>query len=78
MYIRRVCYRNGFYVDINKCGEAVIMKPKPCNEDCQLFRWGKCITKDKVHWLCDQPERYDNALKEWGDEDYPYLRKVKK
>lgn len=37
-----------------------------CNEDCKLFRWNKCRTKDPKGF-CDQPERYDDALDEWGD-----------
>ena len=37
-----------------------------CNEECQLFRFSKCETKDPAG-KCDQPKRYDNALNEWGD-----------
>lgn len=37
-----------------------------CDEDCQLFRWHKCETKDPAGY-CDQPERYDNALNEFND-----------
>ena len=46
------------------------LRMRKCNEDCQLFRWHRCETKDKVNWLCDQPERYDNAQNEWGDWDH--------
>ena len=48
---------------------------KPCDEDCQLFRWNRCISK-RDDDLCDQPERYDNVLNEWGDSDH--LREMKK
>jgi len=29
-----------------------------CNDDCQLFRWGKCQTKDK-EGHCDLLDMYD-------------------
>ncbi len=39
-----------------------------CDEDCQLFRWNKCRTDNK-DGTCDKPDRYDNALREFGDEE---------
>lgn len=42
-------------------------KIKSCDEFCQLFRWHKCMTERK-DGLCDQPNRFDNALNEWGDD----------
>ncbi len=39
------------------------MTKKQCDEACQLFRFGKCMTDD-IHGFCDQPKRYDNAFNE--------------
>ena len=49
------------------------MTRKDCNEECCLFRWNKCDTKNK-DGTCDKPDRYDQ-----GDEFYPsYIPEVTK
>jgi hypothetical protein len=30
-----------------------------CDEECWLFRWNRCITKDQKYWICDKPDFYE-------------------
>ncbi len=56
-----ICY--GCYDRYDKKQYKII-----CCENCQLFRWSKCETKD-VNGFCDHPERYDDALNEWRKQE---------